>query len=278
MKKAIVLLLFIVGICNIAQAQRVTLPKELQDTRGKFDPIITLDSVAKLECVYTLAAVDSVLQQGRNYDLILQIGENMTKQIDLGAYLCDSVCKSRNYQMTLQEFVDVFGKYGRRYLKEFYRCGAQITEYGIIVMNHMEYTDSCVRFDWQFHDDTLTVCGYTCRKAVANFRGRTWTAWYTEQIPIDAGPWKLHGLPGLILKASDQNFQHDFEAVAVRKPHAAQITRNEQKSLNKVSRKRFRELEYNAVIDYNGEMEKTGLIQSSSSDNSRGFYSPLELE
>lgn len=260
------------------QAQQVTLPESMQNQPAKFDPVIILDSVAKLECVYTLVAVDSVLQQKRDYDLILQIGENMTKQMDLGEYLCDSVHRSRNYQMTWKEAMDTFGKYGRRYLKEFYRCGAQITEYGIIVMNLMEYTDSCVRFDWQLHDDTLTVCGYTCRKAVANFRGRTWTAWYAEQIPIDAGPWKLHGLPGLILKASDSVALHDFEAVAVRKPHVNQISQKVSNLLNKVSRKRFREMEYNAAVNFAGEMEKTGLIQSSSSDNSRRFYSPLELE
>ena len=50
--------------------------------------------------------------------------------------------------------------------------------------------------DWQPTDSTDTICGYPCHQAVAAFKGRTWTAWYAEDIPPDNGPWKLGGLPG----------------------------------------------------------------------------------
>ena len=41
-----------------------------------------------------------------------------------------------------------------------------------------------------------------------SFKGRTWYAWYSEDIPVSEGPWKLYGLPGLILRAYDA--QHQF--------------------------------------------------------------------
>ena len=244
----------------------------------KFNALTLLDSAVVLECIYDFTEIDNVLEQARTHELILQIGKNVTRQTDFKDYLCDSIFKSRNYQMTWKESMAVSDSIKRTLYREYVRRADTIWDLDVIAMSLLEYTDSCVRFDWQLHNDTLTVCGYTCRKAVANFRGRTWTAWYTEQIPIDAGPWKLHGLPGLILKASDQNFQHDFEAVAVRKPHVNQIAQKVSNLLNKVSRKRFREMEYNAAVNFAGEMEKTGLIQSSSSDSRRMFYSPLELE
>lgn len=44
---------------------------------------------------------------------------------------------------------------------------------------------------------------YECKKATTFFRGRNYTAWYTEQVPLSIGPWKFHGLPGLIVQISD---------------------------------------------------------------------------
>ena len=57
---------------------------------------------------------------------------------------------------------------------------------------------------WTLTDDTLTVSGYLCQQAMATFRGLEWHVWYTEEIPSSAGPWRLRGLPGLIIKAESE--------------------------------------------------------------------------
>jgi len=44
-------------------------------------------------------------------------------------------------------------------------------------------------------DDTLTVAGYVCQKATCLFRGRDYTAWFSNDIPISNGPWKFGGFP-----------------------------------------------------------------------------------
>lgn len=69
--------------------------------------------------------------------------------------------------------------------------------------------------DWQLTDSIDSICGYECHQAIAKFKGRTWIAWYTEDIPIDNGPWKLSGLPGLILKAHDSENDYGFTAVGL---------------------------------------------------------------
>ena len=61
--------------------------------------------------------------------------------------------------------------------------------------------------EWTMYEDsTITVLGMECKKATTNFRGRYWEVWYTEEIPISQGPWKLCGLPGMILKANSPKF------------------------------------------------------------------------
>lgn len=70
--------------------------------------------------------------------------------------------------------------------------------------------------DWDILSDTCTILGYHCTKAETNYKGRHWIAWYTEDIPIDQGPWFLCGLPGLILKANDVYDQWIFKAVGMK--------------------------------------------------------------
>ncbi|GAB6982089.1 GLPGLI family protein [Prevotella dentasini] len=93
-------------------------------------------------------------------------------------------------------------------------------------------------------DSSATIMGYSCQMARANFKGRTWTAWYTEDIPLDFGPWKLCGLPGLILRAYDDSRQYIFEGVGLQQlDGSADITyRKEYDKAETISAQEFTEL------------------------------------
>ncbi len=56
---------------------------------------------------------------------------------------------------------------------------------------------------WTTHHQQRTIGGIPCLKAVTQFKGRGYTAWYAPSITSADGPWKLGGLPGLILEAYD---------------------------------------------------------------------------
>lgn len=69
---------------------------------------------------------------------------------------------------------------------------------------------------WEIGAETEEVCGHTCRKAVAEYYGRTWIVWYTEELPVGLGPWLLWGTPGMILKAEDGQSLFRFTCETVR--------------------------------------------------------------
>jgi GLPGLI family protein len=63
------------------------------------------------------------------------------------------------------------------------------------------YEDS-VNWSWDITEEKRVIEGYSVTLAKATFRGREYQAWFAEDIPIDAGPWKFHGLPGLIFEVN----------------------------------------------------------------------------
>ncbi len=75
------------------------------------------------------------------------------------------------------------------------------------------YDEPFDQMKWDIiEDSTKTVLGYECVKAVADYHGRDWTVWFAPEIPINDGPWKFAGLPGLILLATDSTGLHSFVA------------------------------------------------------------------
>jgi GLPGLI family protein len=57
--------------------------------------------------------------------------------------------------------------------------------------------------NWQITGDTATYGGLHCQKATGHFKGRDYMAWFCPDLPLHIGPWKLNGLPGVIVEAYD---------------------------------------------------------------------------
>jgi len=66
------------------------------------------------------------------------------------------------------------------------------------------------KIDWKILPDQQKVGEFNAQKAVGNFAGRQWIAWFTTEIPIQDGPYKFNGLPGLIVKIEDRTNSHSF--------------------------------------------------------------------
>ncbi len=75
--------------------------------------------------------------------------------------------------------------------------------------------DTARIISWELLNETKNINSFKCQKAKGYFRGRTYTVWFTDDIPVSLGPWKLNGLPGLILEATDSLNQFQYFAEKV---------------------------------------------------------------
>lgn len=90
-----------------------------------------------------------------------------------------------------------------------------VTLYGKFGEDQGFYKEPIDEMNWAIvEDSTTTILGYECIMAKSDYHGRQWKAWFTPEIPIPFGPWKLRGLPGIILKA-DANGGFSFVATGL---------------------------------------------------------------
>lgn len=136
------------------------------------------------------------------------------------------------------------------------------------------YNDE-LELPWQINPDTASILAYPCQKATVDFRGRTYTAWFSTDIPINDGPWKFMGLPGLILKISDTNNLFCFEMIGIEN-----ITRSFPVQVPKVkydcNRKQFEGMKKKQSGGMQININGGNIIIAQSSGNYN--YNPIELD
>lgn len=87
----------------------------------------------------------------------------------------------------------------------------------------MNFTEKIPTIKWELSNETKVENDYNLKKATATFRGRNYTAWYTLDIPVNVGPWKLHGLPGAIVSVNEDSGRYSWQLKEVKKIEVSTI-------------------------------------------------------
>lgn len=225
----------------------------LVNTKNSFGQI--LDS-ANIKCNYKLKFIKDTLNKldTAKDDQVLLIGSDVNQYFSYTNYKSDSTLKEfiakqektgnadisnapdlgfRNIPLANLDFTyNLFINKSQQFIKVFDK----------IVADKYTYTDSGFIQHWILTDDTSTIMGYKCQKADGYFRGRNYIAWFTKDIPVNSGPYKFYGLPGLILKIYDLKKNFDFECVSIEKLQKKIPIVIETKGFQTISRNKFESL------------------------------------
>lgn len=87
-----------------------------------------------------------------------------------------------------------------------------VRTYDVASGTRFKWSEPLAEIKWNVVDSARNILGYECNMANADFHGRKWTVWFSTEIPVCDGPWKLQGLPGLILEAVCDGGQYQFVA------------------------------------------------------------------
>ena len=250
---------------------------------------------AYMKCLYRYVYLNDTLT-GKTKDdlLILQIGKSISKCFSHYSNQVDSLSALPNGDMIIGKMINdamnngefMRGKYPHKRLKTYiyknYPEGCMTVTDGLILQDY-RYVDSLHTQTWTMGDSTREVLGYTCQQATADFRGRRWTAWFATDIPVSDGPWKLGGLPGLILEAYDEGQQHVFTAVGLERVKDEPIIFNrsfgDNQKFEQTNRLEFLRSKKKSLMDLNGYIQiETGIDLSQGKPQKVMRYDLLERD
>lgn len=125
--------------------------------------------------------------------------------------------------------------------------------------------ESLPQMKWEILNEQKKIGEYNCEKAKTTFRGRTYEVWYTPEIPVALGPWKLNGLPGVILIAKDMQGIYSWEVNTIQTLEESSFNIEKElankSSFSKISFKKFDEKYISK------RKENFMMMQSRNSDN-----------
>jgi GLPGLI family protein len=159
---------------------------------------------------------DAAKSDEKSIDLqALLIGKNVSKYysqywLDYNVFTTEWVKTHDTYPQIKEK-----GAWSYEVFKNYPSEMETVTDIGSMLGGNYIYEEKMPVFNWQLENEYQTIFNYSCQKATVSFRGREWTSWFTPEIPIPDGPWKFGGLPGIILKVSDNQNQFVYECTGL---------------------------------------------------------------
>lgn len=236
---------------------------------------------SNVQIVYLHQSTDPVLKQTEERKEILVAGDNVSTYLNYGQFLwnnaVDSIGRNQvpfNVAMNLTQRYNV--QDASYFIVKNWKDKTLLFNH-YVSMGCMQYQEPLPQFKWEEMEGEEAVCGYLCKIAKCDFRGRTWIACYTNDIANTDGPWKFNGLNGAILKVVSQDTEHSFEALEI----IFDKQKNQYEDRSKTSIKTTREKYAKALYRHktNPSQSMAGIVTNVDGSPivmDRKFYNPEE--
>lgn len=193
------------------------------------DPVIIDTTFLKCE-YYTNYYLDTVKMENHLWmpsDFILQVGPKVSKYYSKVNDIYERTLSDpkereayfKEFKLTVKRIKEGGGGLKERPLSREnplviysnYPQGKR-TMHDAVFSDYYIFEDDILPQQWTMIVDSVkTILEYTCHKAICSYRGRNYEAWYAIDLPVNAGPWKFSGLPGLIMSVQDTKGHYTFE-------------------------------------------------------------------
>ena len=239
MKKILLSLLFLIAPCAFAQVTIV-------DSSVRKAPDVIDSLLFTVEYEAQVRTDTSKPDQLNKETMRLLVGKNISEYYSYTAFVFDSVLfvdfSTGASQETINEHARQYGGgvISHKIFKNYPK--GKLTLLDKIMTDNYKVEEPMPKLEWEITSDTLTVCDYLCTRATTRFLGRDYEAWFTSEIPRSDGPWKLNGLPGLILKANDLKHDYSFTAVGIEHAKPGQLITFPNEECRPIKRKDLNEL------------------------------------
>lgn len=86
-----------------------------------------------------------------------------------------------------------------------------IFDFSRVGSSFFKTVESLNSIKWDISSELSDYEGMKTQKATTDFGGRSWTVWFTQEIPLLEGPYKFKNLPGFVVKAASGDGDYLFE-------------------------------------------------------------------
>ncbi len=224
-------------------------------------------------------------------EMLLFIGNKVSLFMSYNRAITDTVraalLLAEQKGLDSQILMDQYAASGRQVSRFRYRIYKNFAENNLcyheyVPQNYLVYEEPINVMKWKLiAGEERVIKNYKVKKATTYYGGRNWIAWFTPDIPINDGPYKFSGLPGLIVKIEDSRGHYafsliSFETLNTPRPIERIIRSNEVKTNREIFLKTVENLRAN-MIPLVQDAQFSTEAQRVIAENARRRNNPIEL-
>lgn len=221
--------------------------------------------------------------------MMLKVGEKCSVYFSYTKFLADSIVEVDKANGASKEIINEhIQQYFPKVNAQVYKNHPEghLTTLDVLAASRFRCEEKEERPQWRLLPDMMTLLSYPCQKAICHFKGRDYEAWYTPEIPKSEGPWKLYGLPGLILKVEDSRKHYTFTCTGIELNHGKNPILFGGSDFEPISRKNLQKVYERYAADPIGYIALTAphVKVTVNDENGKAYqpknmpYNPIELD